>query len=75
MVLVVTVRALRIHGGGDPAKNGPAAEIKRGLEHLDHHVHSVRAFGFEPIIAINCMAGDKRSRAARYRKGAAVIWD
>lgn len=60
VVLVVTVRALRIHGGGDFARPGPIQEIERGLEHLEHHVHSVRAFGFEPIIAINCFAGDAR---------------
>ena len=69
VVLVVTVRALRIHGGGDPAKGGPVAEIRRGLEHLDHHVHSVRAFGFEPIVAINCMEGDKEAELHSIEKG------
>ncbi len=58
VVLVVTVRALRIHGGGDPARGGPVEEVERGLVQLDQHVHSVRAFGFEPIIAINCFEGD-----------------
>lgn len=59
VVLVVTVRALRVHGGGDPAAIGTAAEIERGLEHLDQHVQSVRAFGFDPVIAINCFDGDR----------------
>ncbi len=57
VVLVVTARALRIHGGGndhDPSFDA----IMRGLEHLDHHVHSVRAFGFEPVIAINVFDRD-----------------
>jgi formate--tetrahydrofolate ligase len=53
VVLVVTVRALRIHGGGDPVGGGPVAEIHKGLQHLEHHVSSVQAFGFEPVIAIN----------------------
>jgi formate--tetrahydrofolate ligase len=52
VVLVVTVRALAFHGGGD---------LKRGLAHLDHHVGSVRAFGFDPIIAVNVFAGDTES--------------
>ncbi len=53
VVLVVTVRALRIHGGGDPTRGGSVTEIRKGLQHLEHHVSSVRAFGFEPVIAIN----------------------
>ncbi len=58
VVLVVTVRALRIHGGGDATRSGPVAEIRDGLRHLEHHVSSVRAFGFEPVIAINQFAQD-----------------
>jgi len=57
VVLVVTTRALRIHGGGN--EHEPSLDaIERGLEHLDHHVHSVRTFGFEPVIAINVFAHD-----------------
>ncbi len=61
VVLVVTTRALRTHGGGDPKGNGTTAQIERGLTHLDHHVRSVRAFGFEPVIAVNCFEGDTES--------------
>jgi formate--tetrahydrofolate ligase len=70
VVLVVTVRALRIHGGG-LAHNGPLSEIERGMEHLEHHVHSVRAFGFEPVIAINCFAGDQEQELKAVEKGCA----
>ena len=59
VVLVVTVRALRIHGGGNPGFPNDFGAIKRGLEHLDHHIHSVRIFGFEPVIAINCFTDDR----------------
>ena len=61
VVLVVTVRALRIHGCGEAVSGGPLEEIERGMEHLDHHVNSVRAFGFEPVISINCFEGDSES--------------
>ena len=57
VVLVVTARALRIHGGRELA-GGALTEIERGLRHLDHHVKSVHAFGFEPVIAINCFKED-----------------
>lgn len=58
VVLVVTVRALRIHGCGNPQRGGPLADVERGMQHLDHHVRSVRTFGFEPVIAINRFDGD-----------------
>lgn len=61
VVLVVTARALRVHGGGDPARPGGIEEIERGLAHLEHHVHSVQAFGFEPIIAINRFTGNTQN--------------
>ncbi|SEN09764.1 formate--tetrahydrofolate ligase [Nitrosomonas marina] len=58
VVLVVTVRALRIHGGGNPGLCGDLGEIERGLKHLEHHIQCVHAFGFAPVIAINCFTGD-----------------
>ncbi|MBS0424836.1 MAG: formate--tetrahydrofolate ligase [Proteobacteria bacterium] len=64
VVLVVTVRALRVHGGGDPSRPGSIEEIERGLPHLVHHVQSVRAFGFEPVIAINRFASDTQNELA-----------
>lgn len=73
VVLVITVRALRIHGGGDPTHNGPIEEIERGFEHLDHHIHSVRVFGFEPVIAINCFEGDTQQELAIIEKRCAKL--
>lgn len=58
VVLVVTVRALRIHGCGHPEGAGTLEEIRRGMHHLERHVRNVRAFGFEPVIAINRFEGD-----------------
>jgi formate--tetrahydrofolate ligase len=49
VVLVVTVRALTAHGRG---------RLAAGLDHLDHHVASVRAFGFDPVIALNVFPTD-----------------
>src|SRR5690606_18450782 len=55
---------LKIHGGGDAAHSNATTEIERGLEHLDHHIRSVHAFGFEPIIAINCFPNDREQELA-----------
>lgn len=69
VVLVVTVRALRIHGCGDALSGGPLSDIERGMEHLGHHVASVRVFGFEPVIAINIIEGDSEAELATVEKG------
>jgi formate--tetrahydrofolate ligase len=69
VVLVVTVRALRIHGGGTPEGNGPLEHIVCGLDHLDHHVASVRCFGFEPVIAINIFANDSEEELLTIEHG------
>jgi len=69
VVLVVTVRALRIHGGGKPESGGTVEEIRAGMEHLYHHVESVQAFGFEPVIAINCFTGDLEADLATIEAG------
>ncbi|MCW8918191.1 MAG: formate--tetrahydrofolate ligase [Gammaproteobacteria bacterium] len=69
VVLVVTVRALRIHGCGSLSANGTPEEIVRGLEHLDHHVASVRCFGFEPVIAINVFDADREEELLTIEQG------
>lgn len=69
VVLVATVRALRIHGGGNPQQGGSVEEIRAGLEHLYHHVESVQAFGFEPVIAINRFADDSEVDLATIESG------
>ncbi len=69
VVLVVTVRALRTHGGGNPESAGMVADILAGMEHLYHHVESVQAFGFEPVIAINRFADDLETDLAAIETG------
>jgi formate--tetrahydrofolate ligase len=60
VVLVATVRALKLHGGVALADlavpNGSAVEA--GLANLDKHVENIRAFGETPIVALNRYAAD-----------------
>ncbi|MCX8072140.1 MAG: formate--tetrahydrofolate ligase [Candidatus Binatia bacterium] len=60
VVLVATVRALKLHGGVSPAevaRPNPAA-VARGLRNLDKHVENIRQFGEPPVVAINRFATD-----------------
>lgn len=63
VVIVATVRALKMHGG--IAKNLLAEEnadaVKRGMVNLAKHVDTIRQFGIEPVVALNRFAGDSDS--------------
>ncbi len=60
VVLVATVRALRLHGGRalrELSTPDPAA-VGRGLANLEKHVENIRTFGESPIVALNLHEGD-----------------
>jgi formate--tetrahydrofolate ligase len=57
VVLVATVRALRWHGGGKVDVTDVSA-VARGLDNLEQHLQSVRAFGAAPVVALNRRTGD-----------------
>jgi formate--tetrahydrofolate ligase len=73
VVLVVTVRALRIHGCGHPEGAGTLEEIQNGMHHLERHVRNVRAFGFEPVIAINRFEADSERDLQAVAAGCAEL--
>lgn len=55
VVVVASIRALKVHGGvafADTGKNNPAA-VEKGIENLEKHCENVRHVGLEPIVAIN----------------------
>jgi len=63
VVIVATVRALRHHGGGDWRETASleqmAAEIDAGMANLAKHIENVRAFGIQPVVAINTRPDDE----------------
>jgi formate--tetrahydrofolate ligase len=60
-VLVVSVRALRIHGGAGRNYEEPnPAAVERGLVNLDKHVENLRAFGIPPVVSLNVFGSDAR---------------
>ena len=60
VVVVTTVRALKLHGGkAKDALDQPDAEaVRRGLENLDKHIESVSHFNKHPVVALNRFAND-----------------
>ncbi len=70
-VLVVTVRALKMHSGryavtpGKPLPDGLLAEnpgdVRAGLANLRKHIDIIRSFGVSPVVAINAFPQDHDS--------------
>jgi len=68
VVLVATVRALKMHGGGPPVVPGaplPAAYIEpncelieKGFANLKKHIENVQKFGLQVVVAINRFTTD-----------------
>ena len=60
VVLVATVKALKMHGGTPIAEvtRPDLTTLKRGMENLAKHVESIGAFGLRPIVAVNRFAAD-----------------
>lgn len=60
IVLTVTIRALKYHGGvalADLELSSPDA-VEKGLPNLERHIESAKKFGIQPIIAINQFTAD-----------------
>jgi formate--tetrahydrofolate ligase len=60
VVLVTTVRALKLHGGKNKNElDQPDTEaVRGGLENLDKHIESVSHFNKHPVVALNRFADD-----------------
>lgn len=60
VVLVATIRALKMHGGvkKDDLKKEDLKALESGMSNLQRHVENVRKFGLEPVISINRFSAD-----------------
>lgn len=60
VVLVVTIRALRHHGGSPKEEyNTPSLErVKNGFVNVEKHIENIRKFNIEPVVAINGFTND-----------------
>ncbi len=55
VVLVATVRALKMHGGveKDDLKTENLDALRKGMPNLERHIQNIKKFGLEVIVAIN----------------------
>ena len=77
-VIVVTIRALKCHGGGPslpPGKHVNSAYLKenvewvgKGCENLIHHIKIVQSSGINPVVCINSFHTDTNDEVAVVRR-------
>ena len=72
VVLVCTVRALKMHGGvaRDQLSKPDVAAIGAGAQNLTRHIANLRRFGLAPIVAINRFAADTDAELAAIKDAA-----
>jgi len=78
VVIVATVRALKMHGGGPAVKPGlPLDEaycrenlplVEKGCENLIAHIETVKKSGVRPVVCINSFHTDTKAEVALIRK-------
>jgi formate--tetrahydrofolate ligase len=70
VVVVTTVRALKLHGGKakDSLDQPDVEAVRAGLENLDKHIESVAHFGKHPVVALNRFHNDTDEEIAIIRE-------
>ena len=60
VVLVATIRALKMHGGveKDDLKKENTEALKKGLPNLERHIENIKKFGLDVVVAINHFVTD-----------------
>ena len=77
-VLVATIRALKMHGGGPDVRPGRALPqeyteenlvlLEKGCSNLFHHVKNVKKSGIKPVVCINKFNTDTDAEIALIRR-------
>jgi len=72
VVIVATVRALKMHGGvaKDDLKAENAAAVAKGCDNLKRHIENVNKFGVPAVAAVNKFITDTDAEVAEVQKAA-----
>ncbi|HTY65617.1 MAG TPA: formate--tetrahydrofolate ligase [Alphaproteobacteria bacterium] len=75
VVLVATIRALKMHGGvaKEDLKKENLEALKKGLSNLQRHVSNVKKFGLPAIVSINRFSADTPAEIELVKKACAEL--
>ncbi|MDY2781677.1 MAG: formate--tetrahydrofolate ligase [Bulleidia sp.] len=70
VVIVATVRALKMHGGMDKKElaNENLDALRKGIANLEKHIENIKKFGLPAIVAINAFPTDTKAELDLLRK-------
>lgn len=77
VVMVATVRALKLHGGGPAVRPGKLDEVytsenlellEKGLDNLGAHIRNAKKYGVEVVVAVNQFPEDTEAEIEMIRK-------
>src|SRR6267378_656932 len=73
VVLVATIRALKMHGGvaKDALKSEDLGAVKKGFANLARHISNMKGFGLPAIVSINRFSADTEAEVALVKELAA----
>ncbi len=75
VVLVATIRALKMHGGvkKEDLKHENLKALEAGMANLTRHIENVKKFGIVPVISINRFSADTEAEMALVQEGCAKL--
>jgi formate--tetrahydrofolate ligase len=75
VVLVATIRALKMHGGvkKEDLKKEDLSALGEGISNLQRHVENIRKFGLEPVISINRFSADTEAEIELVKSSCAKL--
>jgi formate--tetrahydrofolate ligase len=71
VVLVATIRALKMHGGvkKEDLKSENLQALEAGMANLRRHIENVQKFGLVPVVSINRFSADTDAEIALVKEG------
>ena len=75
VVLVATIRALKMHGGvkKEDLKTENLKALEAGMSNLQRHVENVQKFGLVPVVSINRFSADTDAEIALVKSACAKL--
>ncbi|MBU2581014.1 MAG: formate--tetrahydrofolate ligase [Alphaproteobacteria bacterium] len=75
VVLVATIRALKMHGGvaKDDLKNENVEAVTKGAANMQRHLENLRKFGVPPVVAINKFISDTDAEVEAVKAAAEAV--
>ena len=75
VVLVATIRALKMHGGvkKEDLKTENLKALEAGMTNLQRHVENVQKFGLVPVVSINRFSADSDAEIALVKSACAKL--